>query len=187
MAYEVFRSVEGDWERVRELRLRALKDTPIAYGERYDDAVVAGEEDWRDRAARSASPGNVQVVARFVDGDDAGRWIGSMAGFVSPGLPAYATGGAGTDPDAPPRANLVGVFVDPQVRGRAAGVTDALLDAVAMWAHDEEGLDRLFLHVHEDNVRAAAYYRRRGFVATGESFPAVLHDGVEQEMVLALR
>ncbi|WP_228551901.1 GNAT family N-acetyltransferase [Mumia zhuanghuii] len=187
MAYEVFRPAEGDWERMRDLRLRALLDTPIAYGERYDDALAASEDTWRGRAARNVLPGNVQVVARLVEGDDAGRWVGSMSAFVSHGLPAYATGGADPDPEAPARANLVGVFVDPEVRGRAAGVADALLDAVVVWARGEQGLDRLYLHVHEENVRAAAYYRRQGFVPTGGSFPAVLHGGAEQEMVLALR
>ncbi|MGH1563438.1 GNAT family N-acetyltransferase [Mumia sp. DW29H23] len=186
MAYEVVRPAESEWEQLRELRLRALRDTPIAYGERYEEALRVGEDNWRARAARSVSPGNVQVVARLVDGDDAGLWVGSMAGFVSRGVPAYATDGVVADPDAPPRANLVGVFVDPRVRGRETGVTDALLDAVVAWARDEQGLDRLYLHVHEDNPRAAGYYRRRGFVATGASFPAVLHGGLEQEMVLAL-
>ncbi len=90
------------------------------------------------------------------------------------------------DPDAPRRANLVGVFVDPQVRGREAGVAEALLDAVVAWVRDEQGLDRLHLHVHEDNPRAAAFYRRYGFVATGASYTDALNPGAEREMVLPL-
>lgn len=160
-------------------------DTPIAYGERYDDAVRSDEGEWRTRAARGDAQGSVQVVARLTDGDAAGRWVGTMAGFVSRGLPPYVPG-AVEDPGAPRRANLVGVFVDPQVRGREAGVADALLDAVVAWARDEQRLDRLYLHVREDNPRAAAFYRRYGFVATGASYTDDLHPGAEHEMVLAL-
>ncbi|WP_262850774.1 GNAT family N-acetyltransferase [Mumia quercus] len=185
MAYELLRPVEGDWEQVRDLRLRALKDTPIAYGERYGDAVRLDEAEWRTRAARGDAQDSVQVVARLTDGEAAGRWVGTMAAFVSRGLPPYLPG-AVEEPDAPRQANLVGVFVDPQVRGRGAGVAEALLDAVVAWARDEQGLDRLHLHVHEDNPRAAAFYRRYGFVATGESYTDVLHPGAEREMVLPL-
>lgn len=110
MAYELLRPTVDDWEQVRDLRLRALKDTPIAYGERYDDAVRADEGEWRMRAARGDAPGSVQVVARLTDGQAAGRWVGTMGGFVSHGLPPYIPG-AVEGPDAPPRANLVDLQV----------------------------------------------------------------------------
>ncbi len=120
MAYELLRPVEGDWEQVRDLRLRALKDTPIAYGERYEDAVGLDEAEWRTRAARGDAQDSVQVVARLTDGEAAGRWVGTMAAFVSRGLPPYVPGvGVGpAAPAAPPRTRP-GAPRPPAPRGRA--------------------------------------------------------------------
>ncbi|HEV7849578.1 MAG TPA: GNAT family N-acetyltransferase [Mycetocola sp.] len=48
-------------------------------------------------------------------------------------------------------------------------LADALLDAVEDWAR-EQG-DTLTLHVHEDNDRAIAFYRRRGYELTSRTIP----------------
>ena len=65
------------------------------------------------------------------------------------------------------RADVVGVYVNPDHRGR--GAVDALLAAAAAWAADL-GLDRISLDVHRDNLRAARAYRRAGFAPTGETY-----------------
>lgn len=182
MTITLHRPTEDEWEQVRDLRLEALADTPIAYGEHLADARELDEAEWRMRARRATDPGSTQVVAILADGPDAGRWVATMGAFVSRGLPPYATSGV-EDPDGTPRANLVGVFVSPSARGRDAGVADALLDAVVTWVRDEAGLDRLYLHVHEDNPRASRFYERRGFVFTGDAYDSVEHPGRELEMV----
>ena len=38
--YEVRRLRADDWRQLREIRLEALKDTPIGFAELYVDAVV---------------------------------------------------------------------------------------------------------------------------------------------------
>lgn len=142
---------EDDWERVRALRIEMLRDTPIAFMETVEAAEANTEDVWRMRANRGSTPDSVQLVAV----DEAGSWVGTMSGFVD----HVETSGP----------LLVGVYVSPGFRGSEAGVTDALLDAVEEWAR---GLsDVLTLHVHEDNDRAIAYYRRRGYEATGHTVP----------------
>jgi GNAT superfamily N-acetyltransferase len=64
-------------------------------------------------------------------------------------------------------------------------VAGRMLDAVAEWARGEAALDRLHLHVHEDNARAQAFYRRYGFTETGGSFPYDL-DPTKSELEMAL-
>ncbi|MBG6239298.1 GNAT superfamily N-acetyltransferase [Mycetocola sp. CAN_C7] len=164
----IHRPTEHDWERVRDLRLEMLLDTPIAFMESVADAATNSEDVWRMRANRGSTPDSVQLVA--VDGS--GTWVGTMSGFVDH---AQTSGPL-----------LVGVYVSPASRGRAAGVTDALLDAVEAWALGIS--DALTLHVHEDNHRAIAYYRRRGYQPTGHSFPYNLDPSKnEVEMRRALR
>lgn len=158
---------EADWREVRQIRLEMLADTPMAYGETLDSALAHDDDEWRMRARRGESEHGTAVVA--VDAGS-GRWVATMGGYV--------------DDDAGPM--LVGVYVHPDHRGRAAGVTDSLLDAVEEWARGEG--DTLTLHVHEDNARAAAYYRRRGFEATGRTLPYNLDPTrLEVEMRRVLR
>ena len=174
---ELYRPVESDWQSVRELRLRALFDEPAAFLERHDTVERFGEDEWRSRIRRNHQPGNRQLVARTLDG----RWVGSMTVFTSQGPPAYL----GQAEAGEPRANIVGVWVDPDFRGVDAGVADALLGAQCEWVQTELGLDRVYLHVGDWNVRARRFYERHGFRATGviEKLPGDLSDH-EVELLL---
>jgi len=153
-----------DWREVRALRLEMLADTPNAFGETLDHATRIAEPEWRDRGAR----GENSLGAQFAAIADDGRWVGTMGAFVPRGKGAM----------------LVGVYVTPSFRGRATGVTDALLDAVEAWARERYGT--LTLHVHEQNPRARAAYEARGFVYTGERLPYVLN-AAETELAMIKR
>ncbi|MGN6744151.1 MAG: GNAT family N-acetyltransferase [Amnibacterium sp.] len=154
---------EEDWREVRDLRLEMLADTPIAYLETLNTALRHGEEHWR-RRARPRQDGGITVVAVHRDG----RWIGTMAGVPGAGGPV-----------------LVGVYVAPGFRGRAAGVTDALLERIEDWARGHA--DVLRLEVNELNARARAAYERRGFVLTGRTSPYPLDPpSLELEMIKRL-
>lgn len=170
------RPAEDEWDRVRELRERAVLDTPIAYVETVDDVRARPEAEWRERI-RAHGEHSEQVVAIAEDG----TWVGSMVVFLSDGPPPYA-GGTGRGAR---RANLVGVFVDPAWRG-GAGVTDLLLDALIDWTR-ARGVGALHLHVAADNPRAVRAYAKRGFVPTGERVQVEGGRGVDEiEMVRAI-
>ncbi|HEU4674477.1 MAG TPA: N-acetyltransferase [Motilibacteraceae bacterium] len=158
-----------DWAKLRDLRLEMLADTPLAYLETLADARTKPEADWRQRARRGAGLMPGHPTATFVAEGSGGCWLGQMAGYV----------------DAPGSAMLVAVYVAPSVRGRAAGVADALLDAVVAWARQHAGTLRLL--VHEDNARARAFYLRRGFTETGRTEPYELDPSAREiEMALLL-
>lgn len=155
-----------DWEQIRALRLEAVRDTPIGFVENEEHVLALDEAQWRTRGERGASEGSVQFVAE----DEGGRWLGIMSGWRP-------------SPDEGPF--LLGVYVVPEARGDEAGVADALLTAVVAWASTQA--DRLLLHVHEDNQRAAAYYRKHGFAETGNREPYALDPSkTEIEMLLDL-
>lgn len=149
-----------DWPRIRALRLAALADTPVAFVERYEDAAAFPDAEWRFRAERATKDTNMQVLA--VAGED--EWVGMMSAFIPE--------------DEPRRAKLVGVWVHPDHRGRAAGVAQLLLDTVIDWARHEVGLDRLDLQVTETNRRAIAFYERNGFVRNGKDVPYPLDESL---------
>lgn len=154
---------ERDWVRLRALRLEMLADTPIAYLETLETAEAHPVSHWK-RQARGRPPG-IKLVAEADDG----RWVGTMTGIIAERTPT-----------------LVAVYVAPDVRGAAAGVTDALLAAIERWAAQQG--DQLRLEVHELNARAMEAYRRRGFETTGRTTPYPLAPpALELEMVKALR
>jgi ribosomal protein S18 acetylase RimI-like enzyme len=165
MSFLIRRIVGNDWQEFREIRLRMLADTPIAYGETLARARTLGDAQWIQRATNNEQDPNIGLVAI----DEAGTWLGVMRGYMS----------ASSGP------MLVGVFVDPAARGRHEGVADALLDGIIDWAR---GLGTtLTLDVHADNTRAIAFYTRRGFIDTGVTMPYELEPGgTENEMRLAL-
>ena len=101
--------------------------------------------------------------------DDTGQWVGTMSAYLA----------------GPEVANLVTVYVTPAHRG--TGVTDLLLDSVLSWVARQDDVRTLALLVHEQNRRAAAFYARRGFRASGrtESYPLDASQR-ELEMVLPL-
>jgi ribosomal protein S18 acetylase RimI-like enzyme len=156
-----------DWPRLKALRLEALKDTPIGFLERYEDALLIADEGWQFRAHRGSEAGDsAQFVAEVGDG----LFVGTMVGFPDT---------SGSD-----AVWLAAVYVTPAWRGRQRAVADALLDAVIAWARCRKA-SRVLLEVHEDNAPARAFYRRRGFAETGQSKQYPL-DPSRLEFVMAL-
>ena len=148
MPYTVITIRPEQWVEFRDIRLRMLADTPIAFGETLEHAQAASEASWLARVARATQPDRTAVAA--VDED--GTWVGTMSAYLSePGV-----------------ATVAAVWVAPEHRGAEAGVTDLLMEAITDWARDTVHARALRLAVHEQNTRATAYFERVGFRPTGE-------------------
>ena len=134
---EIQRIGPDEWEVFRDLRLRALREAPYAFGSRYADWAQAPEERWRDRLANVP----LNLVARM-----GGELVGMASGVVEDD-----------------RAELISMWVDPVARG--SGVADALIEAVVAWART--GGRSTYLMVRSENARAISAYARAGFVDLG--------------------
>jgi RimJ/RimL family protein N-acetyltransferase len=135
---EVRRIEAGEGQRLRALRLRALRDAPGAFRSRPELEEPFPAEEWERR-------GRGVLVA-----EDGGEWLG-MAGLY-------------VDPDLPAIANVWGVWVDPRARGRGAG--RALMEAIVERAR-ADGHRRLELTVTDHSPAAPALYESLGFRRTG--------------------
>ena len=181
MSDYAIRPVRGEeWEKVKELRMTALRDpaAPIAFLETAEKAAAQPDEFWKQRAERVArGRGARQFVAEAGDG----RWVGSVTVLVE-------TEGS-TDffeqVIAQEQGHVVGVFVRPEQRG--SGLTERLFTAALEWAWSLEApaLERVRLLVHEENARAEAFYQRFGFVASGVVLLADACAAKEREYVYA--
>ncbi|HTY76977.1 MAG TPA: GNAT family N-acetyltransferase [Candidatus Bathyarchaeia archaeon] len=146
-----------EWALFRELRLRALADSPDAFARRYVDEQAQSDAHWIRLTESVTTPdGQVMLVA-----EDDGRPIGLCFGLF--------------DKERAKTGHVGGMWVAPTGRGRGAG--RALLDGAIDWARSRR-LDRLELWVTEGNGPAARLYERAGFVDTGrrdalESNPAL--------------
>ncbi|MEX2457642.1 MAG: GNAT family N-acetyltransferase [Actinomycetota bacterium] len=161
------RGIRADeWAALRDLRLRALEDSPDAFSSLLDDERAQPDERWRDLARRGAAGESDSIV---VASDPAGLF--GMAGAFVP-----QPGGA---------AVVWGMWVDPRRRGSGAG--GAMLDALVAWAREVPGVRGLHLSVTEGNAPAEALYLGFGFETTGRREP--LREGSElsaAEMELSL-
>ena len=133
----------ADWTTWRDLRLRALQDTPTAFGSTYERELGFSENDW---LGRLLDPEGACVLA-YADDEP----VGMGGGFQ----------------DLPGWLHVVAMWTDPAWRGR--GVGRAVLDHLAAWSA-QRGL-RVHLDVETTNAGARRVYERAGFVATGELQP----------------
>jgi GNAT superfamily N-acetyltransferase len=141
----------GDGDRLRDIRLRALADSPYAFSSSSARESRLEQEFWDERVA--ASERGEAAVFAAIEHD---QGLGMAGGFFDDGEPEVAT--------------LWGMWVDPV--GRRRGIAQALVEAVADWARGR-GADRVRLAVTdcEESKPAAALYHKLGFADTGEREP----------------
>ncbi|WP_166354245.1 GNAT family N-acetyltransferase [Phytoactinopolyspora limicola] len=154
MQVQVRRVRDDEWREYRALRLEALKDSPLAFVEQYDDALAQPDRFWQDRVRRGAQDPLFSTFAAVLDGEGAANtFVGKTSCFID------------TDATDPVVAHVIGVYVSPSARG--GQVAEKLMTRTVEWAYSDAGADRVRLFVLEDNTRALAFYRRMGFTPTG--------------------
>lgn len=144
---EVRRVTGDEWQALRDIRLRALADSPDAFGSTYAEASARPERWWREWAANSAES-DTQAMVLAWDGAEA---VGIAGVFADVGV-----------------WHVISMWVEPRVRGQ--GVGRSLLDAVVVWARVRGG-DTIRLSVTDGNDAARALYERYGFLDTGVAEP----------------
>lgn len=154
---EIIEARPDDWRLVREVRLRALADSPDSFCATLPQAERLSEAQWRTRL----SAGHPTFLA--LDGDE-----------------AVAMGGGFSSPASRP-AEVWGMWTAPSHRG--LGLGRQVLDSVVGWARAAGRTP--YLQVTEGNDAARALYVSFGFEPTGVWGP--LREGSDlriEEMVL---
>jgi GNAT superfamily N-acetyltransferase len=132
-----------DWEVLRDVRLRALADSPEAFLDTIEEASAFQESRWRSRA----EPTETQACFLREDGS------GMVSCFVA---------------DDPKTVFLVAMWVAPEQRGTR--VARELVERVVAWARERDAA-RVALSVEPGNDRAARLYEKCGFAETDEPPP----------------
>jgi GNAT superfamily N-acetyltransferase len=166
MAIVVRRFTASEWPEYRDLRLRALAESPDAFGSMFDREAKRSDDEWRNRLALAVRSDRELPLVAVVDGDGVGlAW-------------------ARIDEQQADLARLFQVWVAPEARG--LGVGRALLEAAISWARGA-GARALRLGVTRMDSAAVRLYRRAGFVDVGEPEPLRPGSALQcQPMCLAL-
>lgn len=129
----------GEGARLKEFRLRALKDAPHAFYWPIEVEESVSVDEWE----RWAATDRVMFVV-----EERGSWLG-MAGCVLRGSVLDATG----------------MWVVTSARGRGFGAL--LIDAIVAWGR-ERGATSMEFAVTSSNTYAIDLYTRLGFRPTGK-------------------
>ena len=165
--FSVRRFHAQEWHAYRDIRLRALRDSPDAFGSTFDLERQRSDDDWTTRLASGAtSPWNLALAAEYEN-----ELVGLAWGRI--------------DPADPETADVFQMWVAPHRRG--LGLGSMLLDALIKWAR-ESGVRRVRLGVTCGDSSAQRLYARAGFLPIGD--PEPLRPGTTvfaQPMCLQLR
>jgi GNAT superfamily N-acetyltransferase len=134
---------EDDWLVLRELRLRALEDSPDSFGPTLASTVEQPESYWR---AWAKGRGRLQTFGAWSEGEP--------VALISAGI----RDGVG---------HLAALWVAPEARG--GGLAVDLMNAACAWLL-ARGCTRIELEVTEGNP-ASQIYKRLGFEFTGAKQP----------------
>ncbi len=133
----------------KSVRLRALQDSPTAFGSTYAREVGFPESEWLARVERWSGEKGVGFLAINEE---------TVCGIA----------GALLDLQDMSRAQLVSMWTAPAYRKQ--GVGRLLVDAVVMWAK-QRNVKTLLLMVTSKNSAAIFFYERLGFARTGRTEP----------------
>ena len=187
-SFEIRAARPADWQIAKAVRLRALADSPAAFGSTLARELVFDDAEWQARVAQgtwylawpsgsgsepgtavpdTAAPGTAArgtaVPGRAVP--DTAVPDGTGPAEAGPGSSAVGMAATTTQGCRPDERHLVGMWVAPEHRGST--VAAQLVEAVCLAARTA-GATAIVLWVADDNSRAARSYRRMGFVETGE-------------------
>jgi ribosomal protein S18 acetylase RimI-like enzyme len=133
----------------KAVRLRALQDTPSAFGSTYAREIQLTDADWIERAHKW----NGERGAGFLAMDNE-----IVCGMVGSFLNEYEAN----------RAHLISVWT--AGTHRKQGIGRLLVSAVSDWARGREART-LLLMVTCNNASAILFYERLGFTRTGRMEP----------------
>jgi ribosomal protein S18 acetylase RimI-like enzyme len=132
----------------KAVRLRALQDTPSAFGSTYARESQFTEADWQRRAANLCTLRSIGYMAYERD------YYGIAVSFLNEHNPHQAA--------------LMSMWVAPEQRRTGTG--SILVDAIESWAR-RAGAHTLQLMVTGNNLAAIRFYQRLGFAPTGHTEP----------------
>ncbi|MBI3486243.1 GNAT family N-acetyltransferase [Candidatus Daviesbacteria bacterium] len=142
---EIVQLTPSDWQKYKELRLRALKENPEAFGQTLEDALSMSDEKWKQRLAKAAEGINYWIFFAKLDNE--------LVGMVS----ARET----NPPDLNPTVKIQGVFVASEARNK--GIGRKLISHLLTEIRKNPKWQKARLNVFSSQTQALSFYQSLGF------------------------
>lgn len=140
---KVARLPEERWQEAKDLRLRALRSDPIAFGSAYEEEEKLPEAEWRRRTH------NMLVVI-----SDDNNLVGTITYLFGDRIKTKHI------------AHIYGVYVTPEFRGKGLG--RKLLESALEGISKNEGIVKVQLTVNTKQEAAVRMYTDFGFQIAGQ-------------------
>lgn len=152
----------GELSAFREVRLRSLREDPLAFGSTLAGELALPEERWRERLEQGASSA---TDASWVAVAEGGRFVATMSLVLLEG-----------------RYHIFGMWVAPE--HRREGLGERMLNLGLARARAVSPAADIALSVNPRQAAAVRLYERHGFRRTGRTEPVGHTDGeIVVEMV----
>ena len=163
---------EADAARYWELRLRALREEPEAFGSAYEEVVDRPLGEVAARLRPRLEPPEALTLGALLGASGAGAGSGPEG---SERLAGIVTCRREAGRKETHKAAITGMYVAPERRGQ--GIGKALLGAAIARAGGWGGVEQVMLSVVSSNAAALGLYTSLGFAAFGHEPHALKVDG----------
>lgn len=151
----------SDWQQYRDLRLRALKEEPHAYGSTYDDNAGRPDEFWMERLKEAALEKTQWLVFAKLNN----KLVGMAGAFAEKEID---------------NAHIIAVYVAPEARGK--GISKLLMKDLITKIKRNISVKKITVDVNPEQLAAYNLYKNSGF-AEIKQYKMILGDGKEHQII----
>lgn len=149
-----------DWKQYRDLRLRALKEEPQAFGSTYADNSKHPDEYWQQRLEDTLNKNAQWLVFARLNG----VLVGMVGAFVE---------------KEPENAHVIVVYVTPEARGKS--ISKMLMKELLTRIKTNNVIKKITVDVNPEQEAALNLYKNSGFQVI-KQYRMTLGDGKEHEV-----
>ena len=142
---KIFKLKSEDWQIYKNLRLEALQQAPMAFGNSYEESVTRTDDDWKTKLE---SKNNYIFVAQ-----NGAEYVGMAAAYQEQGARIKHTG------------YVWGVYVRNTYRGQNIG--KQLMQAVLAELKSNNEIEKINLNVNVNQIAAVKLYESLDFQIAG--------------------
>jgi ribosomal protein S18 acetylase RimI-like enzyme len=139
----------NEWEKYRDLRLRALKEDPQAFGSSYRKSLEYSPMEWQRRLKNAME----EKTDWLVFAKDENKLVGMMGAYIDKEGPSDI-------------ATIVSVYVPSEERGK--GISKMLMQELLKRISNNENIRKAKLGVNKKQIAAVGLYNSFGFKNVGE-------------------
>ncbi len=148
-----------EWMQYKDLRLRALKEDPQAFGSTYEDNSKHPDKYWQQRLEDTINKNTQWLVFANLNG----KLVGMAGGFAE------------KEPD---NAHVIAVYVIPEARGK--GISKQLMKELIARITTNKSIKKITVDVNPEQEAAYNLYKNSGFTVT-KKYKLILGDGKEHD------